>query len=123
MCRKKSRKKCLEKKILLTAERFHKLNLQRNLKKKNKLDTDQTKRDKLKDKENRQSVREPEEQWEETAYESGVEKKNKEEVQIYEKYARNVYTHNIIFFLSGKTFLFLFLVTANQKMASFRLPW
>lgn len=66
-----------KKKILLTAERFHKLNLQRNLKKKNKLDTDQTKRDKLKHKENRQSVRVPEEQWEETAYESGVENKIK----------------------------------------------
>lgn len=62
---------------ILTAGRFHKLNLQRNLKKRNKLDTDQPKRDKLKDKENRQSVRVPEEQREETAYESGVEKKIK----------------------------------------------
>lgn len=99
LCKKKSlEKKCLEKSKILTAGRFHKLNIQRNLKKRNKLDTDQPKRDKLKDKENRQSVRVPEEQREETAYESGVEKKNKEEVQIYERYTRTVYTHNIIFF-------------------------
>lgn len=98
MRRKKSRKKCLEKSKILTEEKFHKLNLQRNLKKRNKLETDQTKRDKLKDKENRQSVRVPEEQREETAYESGFEKKNREKVQIYEKNTRNVYTHNIIFF-------------------------
>lgn len=99
MCRKKSRKKCLEKSKILTAERFHKLNLQRNLKKRNKLETDQTKRDKLKDKENRQSVRVPEEQREETAYESGFEKKNREKVQIYEKKNKKcLYPQHYFFF-------------------------
>lgn len=98
MCRKKSRKKCLEKSKILTAKRFHKLNLQRNLKKRNKLETDQTKRDKLKDKENRQSVRVPEEQREETAYESGFEKKKQREGSDLWKKIQEMFIPTTLFF-------------------------